>query len=91
MHKLWLANMRGLEMDHVKSVFIYHVLYGSLLVPCHRVVNKGRRLSPSTHIGLWFLLFAYIAPCCCTHSLRYLSFAYIAPAFKRPNKPDYTP
>jgi hypothetical protein len=30
---------------------------GSLLVRCHRVVNKGCRLSPSA-----FLLFAYIAP-----------------------------
>ena len=28
----------------VKIVFIYHVSYGSLLVRCHRVVNKGCRL-----------------------------------------------
>ena len=28
----------------VKTLFIYHVLHGSLLVCCHRVVNKGCRL-----------------------------------------------
>ena len=36
----------------VKIVFIYHVLYGSLLVHWHRVVNKGCHLSPSTFVAL---------------------------------------
>ena len=39
----------------IKIVFIYHVLYGSLLVRCHRVVNKGSRLRRSS---------------CCSHTLR---------------------
>ena len=46
----------------VRIAFIYYLLYGSLLVHCHHVVNKGRRLSPSagcsscclhtSHLGL---------------------------------------
>ena len=34
------------------TVFIYHVSYGSLLVRCHRVVNKGCRLSPSAFVAV---------------------------------------
>ncbi len=33
----------------VKIVFIYHVLFG---VRCHRVVNKGCRLSPSASVAV---------------------------------------
>ena len=42
---------------------VLNLLYLSctLLVRCHRVVNKGSRLLPSA--SLRFLLFAYIAPC----------------------------
>ena len=46
----------------VRIAFIYYLLYGSLLVHCHHVVNKGRCLSPSagcsscrshtSHLGL---------------------------------------
>ena len=46
----------------VKIVVIYHVSYGSLLVRYHRVVNKGRRLSPSTL--LWFLSFGIHCTLC---------------------------
>ena len=36
------------KLETVKIGFIYHVSYGSLLVRCHRVVDKGRLLSPSS-------------------------------------------
>ena len=36
----------------VKIVFIYHVSYGSLLVRCHLVVNKGCRLLPSALVAV---------------------------------------
>ena len=78
----------------VRSVFIYHMLYGSMLVCCHHVANKDRRLLPSAPVAVpvvrihCTLLFAFIAPCC-SHSLhpvarihRALLFAFIAPTFK---------
>ena len=36
----------------VKNPFIYHALYGSLLVNWHSVVNKGCRLSPSAPVAV---------------------------------------
>ena len=50
---LSLPLQAALELG-VKIVFIYHVRYGSLLVRCHRVVNKGSRL-PAVR--------AFTAPC----------------------------
>src|SRR5258706_12740071 len=67
------------SIDSVRSVFIYHILYGSLLVCCHHVVNKDRRLLPSAPAAVpvvrihCTLLFAFIASCCShsfTHSSR---------------------
>jgi len=53
---------------------------------CHRVVNKGCRLSPSTSLSSsWFLLLAYIAPVVGTRRTRRLghpSLAYIALAVR---------
>ena len=40
----WIISYAGgykLRVICIKIVFIYHVLYGSLLVRCCRVVNKG--------------------------------------------------
>ncbi|SRR5258706_15850952 len=43
----------------VKLVFIYHVLYGSLLVLCHRVVNKGCRLCRPRRSSVAVLVFGH--------------------------------
>ncbi len=83
------------SIDSVRSVLIYHVLYGSLLVCFHHVVNKDCRLLPSAPVAVpvvrihCTLLFAFIASCC-SHSLhpvarihRALLFAFIASAVER--------
>ncbi|SRR5258706_15021067 len=89
-----LPQCRERRCQSVRSVFIYHMLYGSLLVCCRHVVNKDCRLLPSAPVAVpvgsihCTLLFAFIAPCC-SHSShpvarihRALLFAFIAPTFK---------
>ena len=56
----------------VKIIFIYHASYGSLLVRCHRVVNKGCRWSPSA--SLRFLCFG-ISCTLCSRRRRALCFS----------------
>ena len=49
----------------VKSVFILSCTYGLLLIRCHHVVNKGRRLSPSALVAvpvLWHTSQSEFAP-----------------------------
>ena len=62
----------------VKIVFIYNVPYGSLLVRCHRVVNKGCR----------FVAVRFVAVPVFTHEShpglrlrRALCLAFVAPVF----------
>ena len=55
-------------VQDIKSCFIYHVICGSMLLHCHRVVNKGCCFSPSASLQFLCLgihrtqLFAFIAP-----------------------------
>ena len=70
----------------VKIVFIYHVSYGSLLVCCRRVVNKGCLLSPSA--WLQFLCLRINCTLCsrlhralCFGIHRTLCLAFVAPFF----------
>ena len=85
----------GLNAEQpVKIAFIYHVSYGLLLVRCHHVVNKGRRLSPSA--SLRFLCLRINCTLCsrprralcfgihrtlCLRLRRALRLAFVAPVF----------
>ena len=71
---------------HVKIVFIYHVSYGSLLVCCHRVVNKGCRLSPSAFPVFSHKLHPVFAP-----SSRPVFWHTSHPVFVPSSRPVFAP
>ena len=74
----------------VKIVFIYHVSHGSLLVPCHRVVNKGCCLSPSASLRFLCLrinctMFFGIHRTLCLRLCCAVRLAFVPPVFAHPS------